>query len=74
MYASPTSVSAATRLSSFAAASLWHRRLARATLASPRVRPRVSAELILHPVVSNGLPVATASTSPRAPLDVYRAA
>lgn len=74
MYTSFSSDRATTRLSSFVAASLWHRRLSRATLSSPRVRPRVSAELILHPVVSNGLPVAAASTSPRAPLDAYRAA
>lgn len=39
------------RLSGFAAASLWHRRLIRSrALSSTKVQPRLSAELTLHPV------------------------
>lgn len=39
------------RLSGYAAASLWHRRLVRSrALSSVKVQPRLSAELTLHPV------------------------
>ncbi|OAM91399.1 hypothetical protein OH491_23175 [Termitidicoccus mucosus] len=49
------------RLSGFAAARIWHHRLSRTTVPRPgaaspvvpacgRVRPRVCAELVLHPI------------------------
>jgi hypothetical protein len=52
MSATPTSLAGATRLSGFAAASLWHRRMARTGAHSfvPKVQPRLCAELVLHPV------------------------
>jgi len=44
------------RLSGFAAASLWHRRMVRSTaLNFARVRPRVSAALVLRPVNRDAL-------------------
>ena len=51
MNATPTTHSL-TRLSSFAAASLWHRRMARtgAQAFITKVQPRLSAELVLHPI------------------------
>jgi len=51
MSATPTTHSL-TRLSGFAAASLWHRRMARTGVPSfiPKVHPRLCAELILHPI------------------------
>lgn len=43
------------RLSGFAAASLWHRRLVRThALGYVRVRPRLSAELVLHSILRDG--------------------
>ena len=49
MSATPTSHSL-TRLSGFAVASLWHRRMTRTggQSASTKVHPRLSAELVLH--------------------------
>jgi len=51
MSATPTTHSL-TRLSGFAAASLWHRRMARTGVQAilPKVQPRLCAELILHPI------------------------
>lgn len=54
MHSSPSTLRSATRLSTFAMATLWHRRLARTRSGEVRVQPRVCAELILHPVVSHG--------------------
>jgi hypothetical protein len=47
----PTTHSVA-RLSGFAAASLWHRRMARTGVHSiiTKVQPRLCAELVLHPL------------------------
>lgn len=41
-----------TRLSGFAAASLWHRRMAKTGVRSAlaKVTPRLCAELVLHPI------------------------
>ena len=51
MSATPTTHSL-TRLSGFAAASLWHRRMARARVQDfvTRAHPRLCAELVLHPI------------------------
>jgi hypothetical protein len=51
MSATPTTHSL-TRLSGFAVASLWHRRMARTGFQSvtTKVHPRLSAELVLHPI------------------------
>jgi len=51
MSATPTTHSL-TRLSGFAVASLWHRRMARTGVQSliTKVQPRLSAELVLHPI------------------------
>lgn len=63
MHNSTSTVRSATRLSTFAMATLWHRRLSRTRAAEVRVQPRVCAELILHPVVSHGQQVNPRSTS-----------
>jgi hypothetical protein len=45
------STSPRSRLSGYAASTLWHRRLIRTGSSSfSKVQPRVSAELVLHPV------------------------
>lgn len=51
MNATPTTPSAA-RLTGFAAASLWHRRMAKTGVRSAfaKVTPRLCAELVLHPI------------------------
>jgi len=51
MSATPN-ISRTSRLSGFAAASLWHRRMTKTGTHNTfnKVRPRLSAELILHPI------------------------
>jgi hypothetical protein len=51
MSATPTNHNL-TRLSGFAAASIWHRRMARTGVQSiiTKVHPRLCAELVLHPI------------------------
>jgi hypothetical protein len=51
MSATPTTHNLA-RLSGFAVASLWHRRMARTAVPSSntKVHPRLCAELVLHPI------------------------
>lgn len=51
MNATPT-IPSVTRLTGFAAASLWHRRLANTGVRSAfvKVTPRLCAELVLHPI------------------------
>jgi hypothetical protein len=51
MNATPITPSAA-RLTGFAAASLWHRRMAKTGVRSAfaKVTPRLCAELVLHPI------------------------
>jgi hypothetical protein len=77
---SQKSFSTPSRLTGFTANSLWHRRLSRlhpgsAAALPARVQPRVSAELILHPVVSQRLPLTPLSApSSRDSLDVCHAA
>ncbi len=52
------------RLTGFAAASLWHRRLVRAhALNHVRAKPRISAELVLRPVPREGLRPAVRSAA-----------
>ncbi len=64
----------AARLTSFAVTALWHRRLSRTTARTSKVQPRVLAELLLHPVVSHGLPVEEDRTRSRDTLDACHAA
>ena len=70
---SETSRRSAARLSSFAVATLWHRRLDR-TRTSAKVQPRVAAELILHPVISRGQPAEPLRSLPKDLLDAPHAA
>jgi hypothetical protein len=78
MHDSSSSRRSAARLSSFTVATLWHRRLARtrpAASGSPvKVQPRVSAELILHPVVTHGVPAASERPLSKSDLDGCNAA
>jgi hypothetical protein len=58
--------SSGVRLTGFAAASLWHRRLVRAqALNYVRVQPRRSAELVLHPLRRATDDFSAVSTQPR---------
>ena len=60
------------RLSGFAAASLWHRRLVRTSaLNYVRIRPRLAAELVLQSVLREG---GESSTMPRRAADSRHAA
>jgi len=73
MSATPT-LQNATRLTGFAAASLWHRRMARTGVQSiiTKVHPRLCAELVLHPIArERGAPV---FTDARRADDVFHAA
>lgn len=68
-------ISAPPRLNGHAVTELWHRRLARTQIGSGKVQPRLCAELLLHPVVSQGARVAVPhSLSARNPLDDCHAA
>lgn len=68
-----TNTLSATRLTGFAAASLWHRRMAKTGAHFvTKVQPRLCAELVLHP-----LPRARGASSfhdPRRTADVFNAA
>lgn len=73
MSASPTLHNTA-RLTGFAAASLWHRRLARTSvqIMNTKVHPRLCAELVLHPIARER--VASAFNDARRAADVFHAA
>lgn len=59
------------RLSGFAAASLWHRRLVRTSaLNYVKIRPRLAAELVLQSVLRD----TPSSSAPRRTADSYHAA
>jgi len=73
MSATPT-LHNATRLTGFAAASLWHRRMARTGVQAimTKVQPRLCAELVLHPISrERGAP---AFNDARRTADVFHAA
>lgn len=63
----------ATRLTGFAAASLWHRRMAKTGVQFiTKVQPRLCAELILHPIPrERGV---SSFNDPRRTSDVFNAA
>ncbi len=64
----------ASRLTGFAAASLWHRRMARTGVQSiiTKVQPRLCAELVLHPIARER--GASAFNDARRAPDVFHAA
>jgi len=63
----------ATRLSGFAAASLWHRRMAKTGAQFiTKVQPRLCAELVLHPLPRER--GASSFNDPRRNADVFHAA
>ncbi len=63
-----------TRLTGFAAASLWHRRMARAGTQNIiiKAQPRLCAELVLHPIPRDR--ATSAFTDVRRAVDVFHAA
>lgn len=73
MSAIPTTHSL-TRLSGFAAASLWHRRMAKTgvPINNTKVHPRLCAELVLHPIPRDR--GASAFNDARRAADVFHAA
>jgi hypothetical protein len=74
MSATPTHYSAA-RLTEFAAASLWHRRMAKTGVHTfiNKVQPRLCAELVLHPITPRDRGESSSHDSRRAP-HVFHAA